>query len=45
MGSREQGRHLDHSWIVQERNGVAWTRLMATQIDEIDSRNVSYALT
>lgn len=45
MGSREQRRQLDHSWLVQERDGDAWTRLMAMQIDEIDSRNAWYVLT
>ena len=45
MGSREQRRQLDHSWLVQERNGDAWTRLMAMQIEKIDSRHVLYVLT
>lgn len=36
MDYREQGRQLDHSWVVQERDGDAWTRLMAMNIGEID---------
>ena len=45
MGSREQRRQLDHSWLVQERDGDVWTRLMAVQIEEIDSRNALHVLT
>ena len=45
MGFREQRRQLDHSWLVQERDGDVWTRLMAVQIEEIDSRNALYVLT